>query len=481
MVTRINKDAAINYLQNTILSRETRTDRVSSFLQQNLNENNDITLNFNIDPTSNNIIKSLKNLYVASSGELKTNFIFDDNENPNFISGPVNYYIEIKNLETPNPLFKGLINLSDTTAFIRQINLNKNNETSLKIQFEGDTNTLNDSLITFDSLDSEIDFNGKIKITKTNHIFLEDFLINNNSNVKLNLSGDLSERILNLNISGDIIDLSANKVETKKKERVYYLKRENYSINTDEVIFAGAVRVNDFKAGIEKQGSTLSVNSRASFMGHDLNYSREKNDNIDVNIIDSSDITYFVNNNHPAKKLLSDGEFKMTSIRDLNTQAADVKINLNDFVLINTPASLKLLSLPSISGLVSIAEGEEGIRFGYGEINYIETENKFNEIEAFAVSDSLGLIMDGNIDRKEKIIDMKGEISPMHLVNAIIQKLPILGPIIVGGEGEGMFSIDFLMTGSSDDPEVESNPLTIIKPRIIERAIEAIENSSTIQ
>ena len=89
--------------------------------------------------------------------------------------------------------------------------------------------------------------------------------------------------------------------------------------------------------------------------------------------------------------------------------------------------------------------------------------------------------MEGKIDRKEKIIDMKGEISPMHLVNAIIQKLPILGPIIVGNEGEGMFSIDFLMTGSSDDPEVESNPLTIIKPRIIERAIEAIENSSTSQ
>ena len=44
-----------------------------------------------------------------------------------------------------------------------------------------------------------------------------------------------------------------------------------------------------------------------------------------------------------------------------------------------------------------------------------------------------------------------------------------------------MFSIDFLMKGSSNDPEVESNPLTIIKPRIIERAIEAIENSSTNQ
>ena len=90
-------------------------------------------------------------------------------------------------------------------------------------------------------------------------------------------------------------------------------------------------------------------------------------------------------------------------------------------------------------------------------------------------------MMEGQINRKENNVDMKGEISPMHLVNAIIQRLPILGPIIVGEEGEGMFSIDFTMKGSSENPDVESNPLTIIKPRIIERAIEALEDSSTIQ
>ena len=76
---------------------------------------------------------------------------------------------------------------------------------------------------------------------------------------------------------------------------------------------------------------------------------------------------------------------------------------------------------------------------------------------------------------------MKGEISPMHLVNALIQKLPIIGQIMVGNEGEGMFSIDFHMNGKTDDPDVVSSPLTIIKPRIIERAIEAIENNRIIQ
>ena len=82
--------------------------------------------------------------------------------------------------------------------------------------------------------------------------------------------------------------------------------------------------------------------------------------------------------------------------------------------------------------------------------------------------------MDGSIDRKKNVIDMKGEISPMHLVNAIIQKLPIIGNILVGSEGEGMFSIDFTLTGDKDDPKVDPIPLSIIKPRILERAIELV-------
>ena len=141
---------------------------------------------------------------------------------------------------------------------------------------------------------------------------------------------------------------------------------------------------------------------------------------------------------------------------------SSVNIKLDDFVLIDTPTTLKLLSLPSISGVVSIAEGEPGIRFGYGEIKYTETEDLYSNIEAFAVSDSLGLVMDRNIDRNKKTIDMKGEISPMHLVNAIIQKLPIIGNILVGDEGEGMFSIDFTLSGDQYDPDVDSVPLSII-------------------
>ena len=481
LITSVSKKAVTDYINTSISSREGNTNRALDFFKKNLNEENNLVLNFNFNPQSNDIQNSILNLKIKSQGTINSNFIFDDNENPNYTSGSISYDIKINNFLTDNPIIKGELDFTNIKAYIRQINFNKLSNEVLKINFDANIQDNSDSEITFKSIDSQIEFDGKIRISKTNHLYLDSLKLNNSKNVKINISGDLSERILNLSINGEMIDLSMNKISTNKKIKEHYLSKENYKIKTDKVIFAGGVKVNDFKAGILKQGELLSVNSKASINNHTLNYSREKSEEVDINLISSSDITHFVHNKHPAKKLLSDGELQMKSVRDLSTMDARVDIDLKDFVLINTPASLKILSLPSISGLVSIAEGEEGIRFGYGQISYTENEKIFNNINAFAVSDSIGLVMDGEIQREKSIVDMSGEISPMYLVNAIIQNVPIIGPIIIGEEGEGLFSIDFSLKGDVDDPEVSSNPLTIIKPRIIERALETLNSNQVIQ
>ncbi len=481
LITSVSKKAVLDYIKTSVSTREGNTNRALEFFKKNLNEGINLVLNFNFNPLSKDIESSILNLKIKSQGTINSNFIFDDNDNPNYTSGSISYDIQINNFLTDNPTINGELDLTNINAFIRQINLEKSDNEVLKIKFKSNIQDNIDSEISFKSIGSRIQLDGKIRITKTNHLYLDSLNLNNSKNVRINISGDLSERILNLSVYGEIIDLSMNKISINKKINEDYLSKENYKIKTDEVIFAGGVKVNDFVAGILKQGELLSVNSKASINNHTLNYSREKNEQVDINLISSSDITHFVHNKHPAKKLLSDGEMKMKSVRDLDTMDAKVNIDLKDFVLINSPASLKILSLPSISGLVSIAEGEEGIRFGYGQISYTENEKNFKNIEAFAVSDSIGLVMDGEIQREESIVDMSGEISPMHLVNAIIQNVPIIGPIIIGDEGEGLFSIDFSLEGDVDDPEVSSNPLTIIKPRIIERALETISLNQSIQ
>ena len=481
LITSVSKKAVIDYITTSISTREGNTNRALDFLRKNLNEENNLVLNFNFNPLSRDIENSILNMKIQSQGTINSNFVFDDNENPNYTSGLVSYNIQINDFLSKHAVIKGELDLTNIKAYIRQINLLKKRNEVLKINFNSNIKNNIDSEISFKSIDSQIELDGNIRISKTNHLFLDSLSLNNGQNVQIKIKGDLSERILNLSIYGEMIDLSMNKISPKKKVKKHYLSKENYKINTEKAIFAGGVKVDNFKAGISKQGELLSVNSKASINDHTLDYSREKNEKADINLISSSDITYFVNNNHPAKKLLSDGELKMKSVRDLNTMDAKVEIDLKDFVLINSPASLKILSLPSISGLISIAEGEEGIRFGYGQISYTESDKNFKSIDAFAVSDSIGLVMEGEISREESKVDMSGEISPIHVVNAIIQNVPILGPIIIGNEGEGLFSIDFSLEGNVDNPEVSSNPLTIIKPRIIERALEALNSNQIIQ
>tara|TARA_B100000579_G_C22824352_1_gene852290 strand:+ start:48 stop:2057 length:2010 start_codon:yes stop_codon:yes gene_type:complete len=478
LVTSFKKDLILDYIKGGLSQREANNNKLYDFLNKNLYSSQDVTLSFELEPNSNNIIESIKNINVYSNGKFNSNYVFDDNKKPNYIIGIIDYKLAIEDLKSENISIKGEIDLSNTEAFIRQINLKKKKSEKLLLSTSGSFKNLDESIFNIKSIDSDYDIFGEVRLSSSNHIFVNNFMINNSKNIDITMSGDLSKRILNLDIAGKLIDLSQNKVEASNRKKEYYLDTENYSIETDNVIFSGPVKVNNFKAGIIKKKNILSVQSIAFFDDHKLSYSREKNQDFDTNVIISDDITHFVGDSHTAKKLLSDGSMELTSIRNLKNLEADVNIKLDDFVLIDTPVSLKLLSLPSISGLVSIAEGEPGVRFGYGEIKYIETEDSYTNIEAFAVSDSLGLVMDGSIDRKNKVIDMKGEISPMHLVNAIIQKLPIIGNILVGNEGEGMFSIDFSLKGDQDDPDVDSVPLSIIKPRIIERAVELVDQSN---
>ena len=476
---RIEKDIIIGFFERLFSLDDSQDARIINLLESSLVEKQKVFTSFSFDLEGNKANEIFRDTSITFEGPLNINYVFDDREIPNEISGKINYKFNLFNLEKPQVDFDGEINLNDTEAYIRQINLAKARGDTLDIKFKGSFDQDNDSLVKFNSIGSPIDLKGKIRLTSDNHLYFDQVAIDNSDNVKLNISGDLSKRVLNMSIDGDIIDLSQNKIEYKKNNR-YYLNKEFYKINTQKVIFNGNVQADNFKATINKEKSNLKVHSGATNGTSHLKYTREKNEYEDTNIIYSNNISDFVNEDHTAYKLLSDGDIEMISVRNLETLKADVDIKLNDFVLINSPASLKLLSLPSISGLVGIAEGEQGIRFGYGDLKYVETEKSFENIEAFAVSDSLGLVMDGSIDRELKSINMKGEISPLHLINAIIQNVPVLGDIIVGNEGEGLFSIDFSLTGSSEDPDVESNPLTIIKPRILERAGEFLQNLDSV-
>ncbi|MDH3596031.1 MAG: hypothetical protein OEM93_14410, partial [Rhodospirillales bacterium] len=61
-------------------------------------------------------------------------------------------------------------------------------------------------------------------------------------------------------------------------------------------------------------------------------------------------------------------------------------------------------------------------------------------------------------------LDLEGTIVPAYTFNRILGAIPILGRILTGGEGEGLFAFTYEMKGALDDPEVSVNPLSALAP-----------------
>ena len=116
--------------------------------------------------------------------------------------------------------------------------------------------------------------------------------------------------------------------------------------------------------------------------------------------------------------------------------------------------------------------------FANGKLNYKVNADSYSDIKAFAINDGIGLVIEGSIDRKNKLLNLEGQISPLYLISGIIQKIPIFGQILIGNEGDGILAVEYSMSGNQDDPVVKSNPLSIFKPRLFERTIEFLQGGT---
>ncbi len=119
------------------------------------------------------------------------------------------------------------------------------------------------------------------------------------------------------------------------------------------------------------------------------------------------------------------------------------------------PALAELLSAVSVVGLLEQMNGE-GLAFNNGEVNFIMTPAAVEITEGSAVGASLGISFAGLYQTASGRFDLQGVISPIYIVNGI--------GAIFSRRGEGLFGFNYRVTGTSDDPKVSVNPLSIFTP-----------------
>jgi hypothetical protein len=140
----------------------------------------------------------------------------------------------------------------------------------------------------------------------------------------------------------------------------------------------------------------------------------------------------------------------------------------DNYNLIRAPGLAKVLSLTSLNAIGSMLAGS-GIPFSTLRGDFAYSEDRLVLENLLAYGGALGVTASGLLELGPHRLDIQGTIVPAYTLNSMIGNFPVLGSLLLGGEGQGLFAANYRATGSAADPQVSVNPLSALTPGFLRR------------
>ncbi|MBM3507330.1 MAG: hypothetical protein FJX64_06335 [Alphaproteobacteria bacterium] len=134
-----------------------------------------------------------------------------------------------------------------------------------------------------------------------------------------------------------------------------------------------------------------------------------------------------------------------------------------NFRVVRAPALLQLLQVASPFGIVESLQGP-GIPFVDFTSPFRISANRVVLAESRARGASLGVTVEGTLDRNTGAMNFSGTIVPFYAINALLRDIPVLGDILFG---EGVFATNYRVSGTTASPVITVNPLSTLAPGIL--------------
>ncbi len=160
------------------------------------------------------------------------------------------------------------------------------------------------------------------------------------------------------------------------------------------------------------------------------------------------------------------GETRLTATSPGPLLAAPIQgqLEVRDYTLIEAPIMARIFAGASLGGLGGMLAEDNGITFerATGALVY---ENGIVSTDLLrAYGPALGITGRGSLDIEGERLEVEGTVVPAYAINQVLGAIPILGPLLTGGEGEGVLAVTYGVEGPLDDPRVSVNPLSALAP-----------------
>ena len=152
---------------------------------------------------------------------------------------------------------------------------------------------------------------------------------------------------------------------------------------------------------------------------------------------------------------------------------------VKDFALRNEPAMRQLAAagqVPDKGGAGAAAEAD--VAFQKMTAQFVRSTGRVDLREAVIYNAQTGLTTQGFIDYAHDKLDLNGTFVPGYQVNSAVTHIPVLGALLGGGTHEGLFGVNYRITGPASAPVLNVNPLSAIAPGFLRKIFGALDGTT---
>jgi hypothetical protein len=124
--------------------------------------------------------------------------------------------------------------------------------------------------------------------------------------------------------------------------------------------------------------------------------------------------------------------------------------------------------------------GAPAVNFDKLTANFNRTGGRLEVRDGVIAGASFGLTTQGFIDTTRDKVDFNGVYVPLYQFNNALSGIPLLGTLLTGGQNEGVFAVNYRVTGQASNPTLKVNPLSGITPGFLRKMFGAIDGTTPL-
>jgi hypothetical protein len=255
-------------------------------------------------------------------------------------------------------------------------------------------------------------------------------------------------------------------------------------LKVNSAIGANKVTLGQVDIGLSRRGGELAqARADAKIGSAVVSLRRDENGVLRLETTDAGGLVRFFN----LYSHLEGGTLNLVTRNVGGRQEGEAVVR--DFVLRNEPALRQLVvagEAPALSGGLQNGVSAnpvphidpDAVPFQKMTAKFSKSAGRVDLREAVIYDLQMGLTTEGYIDYAHDRIDLNGTFVPAYQVNNLVTHIPFVGLLLGGGTNEGMFGVNYRLTGATSAPVLTINPFSAMTPGFLRKVFGAIDGTT---